>query len=163
MNTSLLSPLKCRTCREKAVVPTRIDYEAEIEHDGRLYQVKVPQLDVLRCDRCRAVVLDDAANERVSEALRRAAGLLSPAEIRAGRKRLNLKQKEMASCLNVAESTLSRWETGGQIQQRAMDTLLRLFFDLPEVRAHLGCPGVEVAQPAANSIPVNSRVEIGGN
>src|SRR5438445_765201 len=56
MSTSPPYPLKCRTCREKAVVPTTIDYEAEIEHDGRLYQVKVPQLEVLRCSACRAIV-----------------------------------------------------------------------------------------------------------
>jgi putative zinc finger/helix-turn-helix YgiT family protein len=149
MNAPLPHPLKCRTCREKGVVPVTMDYTAEIEHDGRLYQVKVPQLEVLRCGACGAIVLGDAASERVSEALRRAAGLLSPAEIKAGRKRLNLKQKELASYLNVAESTLSRWETGGQIQQRAMDTLLRLFFDLPEVRARLGCPEVE---PIAESV-----------
>jgi HTH-type transcriptional regulator/antitoxin MqsA len=133
-------PLKCRTCREKAVVRAKLDYEAEVEHDGRAYRVKVPQLKVLKCDHCGAIVLDDEADERISDALRRAAGLLSPDEIRAGRNRLGLKQKEMAACLNVAESTLSRWETGGQIQQRAMDTLLRLFFDVPEVRARLGCP-----------------------
>jgi DNA-binding transcriptional regulator YiaG len=46
-------------------------------------------------------------------------------------------QKELAVQLAVAEATLSRWETGGQIQQRAMDKLLRLFFGLPAVRVAL--------------------------
>ena len=44
----------------------------------------------------------------------------------------------MLGLLRVAKETVSRWETGAQIQQRAMDLLLRLFFDIPEVRRQLG-------------------------
>jgi hypothetical protein len=40
--------------------------------------------------------------------------------------------------LDVSESTLSRWETGAQIQQRAMDKLLRGFFEVPAFRQYLG-------------------------
>ena len=47
---------------------------------------------------------------------------------------LGLTQKQLATRLHLAESTLSRWETGAQIQQRAMDLLLRMFFEIPQVR-----------------------------
>jgi hypothetical protein len=72
--------------RERAVTPTKLDrYEVELEHDGRKYAISVPDLLVLKCGNCGEVCLDDAADERLSEALRAAAGLLSPAEIRRGR------------------------------------------------------------------------------
>jgi hypothetical protein len=37
----------------------------------------------------------------------------------------------------VGPATVSRWETGGQVQQRSLDKLLRLYFTLPEVRRAL--------------------------
>ena len=60
-------------------------YEAELEHDGRKYAVKVADLRVLRCRECGTIVLGDEAEERLTDALRAAAGLLTPAEIRHAR------------------------------------------------------------------------------
>jgi putative zinc finger/helix-turn-helix YgiT family protein len=82
-------------------------------------------------------VLDDEADEKISEALRTAAGLLSPEKIRRGRETLGLTQKQLAHYLQVGESTLSRWETGGQIQQRSLDRLMRIHFQVPEARRFL--------------------------
>jgi transcriptional regulator with XRE-family HTH domain len=65
---------------------------------------------------------------------------LQPHEVRAGREGLGLTQKELASYLQIADATLSRWETGAQIQQRSMDRLLRGFFFVPEFRRFLGAP-----------------------
>jgi hypothetical protein len=36
--------------------------------------------------------------------------------------------------INIAEATASRWETGAQIQQRALDAFLRVFFESAEAR-----------------------------
>lgn len=43
-------------------------------------------------------------------------------------------QQELAEQLGIAKETILRWETGGMIQSRAMDNLLRLFFESDEVR-----------------------------
>ena len=86
--------------------------------------------------------LDDEANNRVSDALRAKAMLLTPEEIRRGREALGLTQKQMAQYLQVGESTLSRWETGGQIQQRSLDRLMRLYFHVPEARRYLEQSGI---------------------
>jgi putative zinc finger/helix-turn-helix YgiT family protein len=127
-----------------------------VEHDGRSYHIAIPKLKVLKCASCGALVLDDEANAQVSDALRREAGLLMPGEIRQQREALGLTQKQLANYLQVGESTLSRWETGAQIQQRSLDRFLRIFFSIPQARALLGemddgrpgPPGPPASQPA---------------
>lgn len=140
---------RCISCRERAVAPTVLPtYTTELEHDGRSYTVSVKNLPVLQCENCKAIVLGDDANTAISAALRREAGLLSPEEIRANRERLGLTQKQLAQYLRISESTLSRWSTGAQIQQRAMDALLRVFFLSAEARLILAGPVGATSCPA---------------
>ncbi|MGO9598691.1 MAG: helix-turn-helix domain-containing protein [Isosphaeraceae bacterium] len=140
---------RCISCRERAVAPTVLPtYTTELEHDGRSYTVSVKDLPVLQCENCKAIVLGDDANTAISAALRREAGLLSPEEIRANRERLGLSQKQLAQYLRISESTLSRWSTGAQIQQRAMDALLRVFFLSAEARLILAGPTGATSCPA---------------
>ena len=130
-------PWKCGHCRERAVQPAMMAYTTEAEYDGRTYTVTVPELKVPRCQSCGELVLDSAANRQITEALRQHLRLLTPGQIRTNRETLGLTQRQLASHLGIAEATLSRWETGGQIQQRALDRLLRLYFSSPSVRATL--------------------------
>lgn len=134
-----LFPRKCGECRERAVFPVTLpSYTADLEHDGRKYQVMLTEYHVLQCSRCHTIVLDDNADEALSDALRAAAGLLLPSQIRQGRESLGLTQKQLAGFLQISDSTLSRWETGAQIQQRCMDSFLRAFFAVAELRGFLG-------------------------
>jgi putative zinc finger/helix-turn-helix YgiT family protein len=130
-------PRKCPNCRQRAVSSDVVEYTTRIEHDGRAYDVSVPRLRVLKCAQCGEVNLPRESEEQVTDALRSAAGLLPPEEIRAGRLALGLTQKALAEQLDIAEATLCRWETGAQIQQRAFDKLLRAYFDVPELRTYL--------------------------
>jgi putative zinc finger/helix-turn-helix YgiT family protein len=135
-------PWKCVRCGERTMMPEEMDYSTEIVHDGRTYQVSVPALRTPRCQnpKCRAILLDTDANRRITQAFRSAAGLLEPEEIRRRREGLGLTQAALAERLEVGPATVSRWETGAQIQQRSLDQLLRLYFDLPEVRRALEPP-----------------------
>jgi len=135
-------PWKCVRCGQRSMEPEEMDYTTEIVHDGRPYQVSVPALCTFRCQNpdCRAILLDTDANRRITQAFRREANLLEPEEIRRRRVALGLKQEDLAKRLEVGQATLSRWETGAQIQQRSLDKLLRLYFDLPEVRQALEPP-----------------------
>jgi DNA-binding transcriptional regulator YiaG len=134
-------PWKCGECRERAVNPVTLpEYSAVLNHDGRDYAVTLNGFEVAQCANCRTIILNDAAHRRLSDALRNKAGLLQPAEIRAQREALRLTQKALAGYLLLAEATLSRWETGAQIQQRTMDLTLRTFFGVSEVRRFLGVP-----------------------
>ena len=74
-------PWKCGECRQRAVLPSTLDtYETELEHDGRKYQVSLVDFQVANSENCGAMVFDDAANRRLSDALRKEAGLLHPTE-----------------------------------------------------------------------------------
>lgn len=151
-------PRRCVHCRERAVTPTTVPcYSMDTEHDGRKYSFSVSNLEVFRCENCGAIVLDDSANERIENALREAIGVLSPSEIRRRREALGLNQQQLADCLRISMYTLSRWETGAQIQQRAMDALLRTFFDVPEARRFLGG---EVENPGNSRAAANFRPDL---
>jgi putative zinc finger/helix-turn-helix YgiT family protein len=147
-------------CRERAVSPTTVpSYPVEMEHDGRKYSFSVPNLDVLQCQNCREIILDDSANDRIFDALRVSAGLLTPAEIRQNRDALGYTQQQLADYLRISMFTLSRWETGAQIQQRAMDALLRVFFQSNEARRILGVPDEGVAWPEE----ITARIDLGND
>ena len=57
--------------------------------------------------------------------------------VRTARKGLGMTQQELAARRGVAAETLSRWENGTQVQQRAYDRFLRIFFGFADVRAVL--------------------------
>ena len=109
-------------------------YSTDVQYDGRTYTVHVPELTAPRCKNCGAMVLDDRANDQITDALRSQLGLLTPERIRENRESLGLKQRDLAKLIGVGESTLSRWETGSQIQQKSLDKLLRLYFAISQVR-----------------------------
>ncbi len=129
--TTRTYPKRCGKCGQKAMRLATLSYVTTIEHDGRAYRVEIPELTAPQCGNCQALSIDDAADQQISAAFRRAARLLAPEAIRQGREKLGLTQKEFASLLGVGESTVSRWETGAQIQQRALDRFLRVCFDSP--------------------------------
>ncbi len=131
-------PCKCRNCGNQAVRPVVVDYATEMEHDGRLFALTVPHLEILECEACQNRTLPDEALERVLAELRVKAGLMTPEEIRAYRKRLGLTQEDLAKFLRLAKETVSRWESGKQIQQLAMNDFMDVFFNVPAARDYLG-------------------------
>jgi putative zinc finger/helix-turn-helix YgiT family protein len=136
-----------------------MDYTAKVKHDGVIYELLVPSLEVPRCQTCGETYTTNAVDEQVSDALRSRLHLLTPAQIRKGIEKLGLKQQTLAERLGVAPETISRWVNGALIQSRAMDNLLRLFFALPEVREALQgasqdpALGIEVDQKAKGPYP----------
>jgi putative zinc finger/helix-turn-helix YgiT family protein len=136
MTERLFSP-KCGKCRQRSMALAKVPYSTSIDHDGRTYTITIPDLIVPRCGNCGTIALDEEANRLISEAFRKQAGLLTPEQIRQHRASLGMTQQDMADQLGLAVSTLSRWETGAQIQQRALDRFVRAFFLLPQLRRAL--------------------------
>ncbi len=130
-------PWKCSNCREKAVREAVVDHSVEVEHDGRAYTVTVKRLKTPKCTNCGLVCPDSETQAAITLAFLVQARLLTGEQIRRDRERLGLTQKQLASAIGIAEATVSRWETGAQIQQRSLDNLLRIFFTFPDVRQAL--------------------------
>src|SRR5438132_531050 len=87
-----------------------LDRHAPPTRRGRTYRVEVPAVTIPQSGNCRALSSDDEADRQISAAFRRVAGLLAPEEIRQGREKLALTQKQLANLLGVGEATVSRWE-----------------------------------------------------
>jgi DNA-binding transcriptional regulator YiaG len=134
-------PWRCRHCGKNQIVMATIDYDAEVRHDGRLYAFKVADLHLPICQACGNRVFTETVDDQINAALRLNLRLLTPDEMREQLERINMTQKEAAERLGVAEATLSRWLNETQIQSRAMDNFLRVFFAFPQVRCALSGEG----------------------
>ncbi len=98
-------------------------------------EIAVPSAAHLACPRCGEIVLGYGDSRRLGEdavsIYRKKHGLLSSDEIRALRERYDLTQADLAHLLRLGANTVSRWESGRNVQTAAMDILLRLIRDLP--------------------------------
>lgn len=112
-----------------------------LEKRGRLRlpvngeEISVPSARFLRCPKCGEIVLGFQDSKRLHEdasaIYRKRHGLLSADEIRVVRERFALTQVNLARLLRLGANTVSRWESGRNVQTAAMDILLRLIRDLP--------------------------------
>ena len=130
-------PWRCSECKAKEVYPKATDYTTAVKHDGRSYSIHIPDLAIATCRNCNAQTFSVRDDDRIFATLRAQIGLLTPEEMQKRRNQLELSQHALAEQLGVAKETISRWETGAMIQSRAMDNLLRLYFDSAEVRMML--------------------------
>jgi putative zinc finger/helix-turn-helix YgiT family protein len=98
-------------------------------------EIGVPFAAHLCCSKCDEVVLRFGDSKRLCEdaisIYRGKHGLLSADEIRAIRERFGLTQADLARLLRLGANTVSRWESGRNVQTAAMDILLRMVRDLP--------------------------------
>ena len=129
---------RCGECHQKTMVLATVPYDIQIDHDGKKYQVHIPELGVPKCTNCGEISIDNEAGEAIENAFRDIAGLLKPGQIRDWRTRLQLSQEKLSKHLGISSSTLSRWENGAQVQQESLDRLMRLFFGSEENRRMLG-------------------------
>jgi putative zinc finger/helix-turn-helix YgiT family protein len=134
MRTPEPFPWLCSRCGAEKVLPEKIAYETTVRYEGRDYRVIVPELPALRCQDCGETLLNNESDADLSRAFRDKLKLLQPENIREARKRLNLNQREFAEVLGVAEESVSRWETGAQMQSRVVDKIMRVYFASPEAR-----------------------------
>lgn len=132
--------VRCSKCHQKTMAISVIPHSIRIDHDGKKYDVHIPDLSVPQCTdpNCREISIDEVASDQIDKVFRRTAGLLTASEIKEGRIRLGYRQQqEFARCLGISVSTLSRWETGAQVQQRSLDKFMRAVFDLPTLQDYL--------------------------
>ena len=144
-------PRRCAVCGEVAVVKCRIQYDAEVRHDGKLHTFSIASLGIDQCERCGEQFFTTSTDEEINLALRSHLGLLAPGEIRAGLDLCGVNQKEFAEHLGIAAETVSRWLSGASIQTRSLDKLMRLYFTMASVRAALSNAGVAQIEHRAST------------
>jgi len=121
----------------------------------------------LVCPKCGfqtvpAELIDEHA-KLVDQAYRRAAGLLSAAEIRMARQKLHFSQQEFAEYLGVGEASIKRWELGA-LQDKSSDNLIHLMTDPDHAKRKLDelCRRLGRKEPAAPSSVVAFVTVSGG-
>ena len=78
------------------------------------------------CEDCGFSFTDEKADELCHEAICKHLEVLTPSQIRSLRKLYDYSQVEFASISSIGEATLSRWERGVLIQNKAYDNYLYL-------------------------------------
>jgi putative zinc finger/helix-turn-helix YgiT family protein len=111
-----------------ATITDRFQYETD---EGKSVEVEVPDVPVQVCDKCGEQYLGPSAARAQHMAVCRALGLLTPDQIKAIRERLGPTQAEFARLTGIGEATISRWERGRMLPNRAMDRYLRILDDDP--------------------------------
>ena len=149
------SPTTCPLCAEghlhEQVAQNRVEYK---EHSAEL------DLHYSVCDFCGSEQSDARqlrTNKRSMIAFKkRVDGLMPGSEVRALRKRLGISQVDAARIFGGGPVAFSKYEADDVAQSEAMDKLLRLVEQFPDVldylRRNAGMPDVQ--KPCWDSIPV---------
>lgn len=116
----------------------------------------------LTCPNCGYTTIPGSAMPEymrlVADAYRKKVGLLTSLEIRSRRKLLGMSQDDFADYLGVGKASVRRWELG-QVQEQAMDNLMRLKTDIDAARANY----LLVAERLTLSAPALFTQSIGAN
>lgn len=123
---------RCPSCGHQPLVAQRIRDEFVYGQDEERVTVVAEEVPVLVCSACGEVLYGPEAAAVRLQAICRALGLLSPAEIKALRERLGPGQEDFARLTGIDLSMLARWERGRLLQTRALDRYLRLLDALPQ-------------------------------
>ena len=83
-------------------------------------------LPVRRCTSCEFEFVDYEGERLRHEAVCRHLGVLTPIEVRGVRQRYGMTRAAFAQATCLGEATLSRWENGAVIQNKAYDCYMRL-------------------------------------
>jgi putative zinc finger/helix-turn-helix YgiT family protein len=126
---------KCFECDAGVLTPAVVELTGE--RNGEQFTVTVSGF---ACTSCGYKTIDNNQSaeftKAVSDAYKAAHDLLTGAELRECRRVLGMSQQEFADYLGVGAASVKRWESG-QIQDRAMDKLIRLKTDPEAARSNL--------------------------
>jgi len=149
----------CPSCGHQPLVARRIRDEFEYGPDEERITVIAEAVPVLICPACDEILYGPEAAKVRHQAICRALGLLSPAEIKTLRERLGPDQEDFARLTGIGVATLSRWERGRLIQTRALDRYLRLLDALPQAARVLETLQQPARAAAAFHLPPEAEAE----
>jgi HTH-type transcriptional regulator/antitoxin MqsA len=142
---------RCPVCGQRAFEPRVVDEQFEFRSDEGLIQVEAHEVPVEVCRACGESLSGPEAARIRHRAICRALGLLTPEEILAIREKLGLTQAEFARLTAFGEATISRWERGRLLQNRANDRYLRLVASDPRAVHFLESLSANMSVPVVSS------------
>ncbi|MCI0378496.1 MAG: type II toxin-antitoxin system MqsA family antitoxin [Gemmataceae bacterium] len=116
---------KCVVCGKGLLRAVTVSREVDYNDDGSALKIQV-KLPAEKCSHCGETFFGPQAAQVEHAALCRALGLLTPKEIVALREALGLSQEEFSDLTGIGRATISRWERGRLLPNKAMDHYLRL-------------------------------------
>lgn len=116
----------CPTCNAGCLRDKIITERFDFEVDGKTKSVVAENVPLSECEKCGERLSGPEAARIRHEAICQTFGLLTPHEIQSIRERLGLSQERFAQLTGIGVATISRWERGRLLQNRAMDKYLRL-------------------------------------
>ena len=111
--------------------------EFDFDLGEQIIKVRAENVPVEECDACGEVLTGPAAASVRHDAICRAAGLLSPAEIKSLRDQFGWSQNHLADLTDFGIATVSRWERGRLLQNRSANKMLLAIRDCPPFRKYL--------------------------
>jgi putative zinc finger/helix-turn-helix YgiT family protein len=121
----------CSNCRKGQLEFVREDDTFDFRTDEGMIRVTARDVPFHRCPVCGERLSGIEAAQISHRAICKALGLLTPEEILAIRERLRLTQAQFSKLTGIGEATISRWERGRLLQNRANDRYLRLLASGP--------------------------------
>lgn len=137
MTAILSTGPKCPECEQGHLVPFTRDEEFDYDLGEETIKVIARDVPVERCDSCGMTASGPAAARVRHEAVCRAAGLLTPSEIKAIREQFDWSQQYLAELTGFGVATISRWERGRLLQNRSTNKVLQAIRDCPPFREYL--------------------------
>jgi putative zinc finger/helix-turn-helix YgiT family protein len=123
---------RCPVCGRADLEPRTRTERFTYEDGARVVEVVAENVPVEVCPACGETYSGPAAWSIRDEATCRALGLLTPSQLRELRAGLRLSPAQLAELVGLDEPTLTAWETGRAMPNRAADRLLRLLAAHPE-------------------------------
>jgi putative zinc finger/helix-turn-helix YgiT family protein len=127
---------KCPECGEGQLFAFTRTEEFDFDLGDETVKVRAENVPVEKCDKCGEVMSGPAAAKVRHEAVCRAAGLLSPSEIKGIRETFGWSQQHLADLMGCGVATVSRWERGRLLQNKSSNKFLQGIRDCPSVREY---------------------------
>ena len=122
----------CPICHALALEGRVIDDRFQYLSEDGLISVLTRSVPVEVCGNCGEVLSGPVAAVLRHAAICETLGLLTPERIKAIREGFGLSQAQFSKLTGIGEATISRWERGRLLQNRANDRYLRLLSSLPD-------------------------------
>jgi putative zinc finger/helix-turn-helix YgiT family protein len=129
--------IQCPACGEGQLHSLSRTEEFEFDLGDETVKVRAENVPIKKCDKCGEETSGPAAAKVRHEAICRAVGLLTPAEIKALRERFGWSQQYLADLTDIGVATISRWERGRLLQNRSNNKVLEAIRDCPPFREYL--------------------------